>query len=76
MRKTMMPLWASALIVVALYAGIAAAQVGNGVLLPVDQRKQAPVRVGEQVNRHAVTSKHPLHFRAKRIEIGDMLEDV
>lgn len=42
MRKTLMSVWALALLVFALYQGTAAAQAGNGVLLPADQRKQAP----------------------------------
>jgi peroxiredoxin len=42
MRKTLLPVWASALVLFALHSGFAAAQAGNGVLLPVDQRKQAP----------------------------------
>ncbi len=42
MRKTLMSLWALAFLVFALYQGTAAAQAGNGVLLPADQRKQAP----------------------------------
>ena len=42
MRKTRMSLWASTLLVLALHSGIAVSQAGNEVLLPADQRKQAP----------------------------------
>ena len=42
MRKILATVWVSALIVLALYPGTTAAQAGNGVLLPVEQRKQAP----------------------------------
>lgn len=42
MRKTLMPVVASAVIMFALHPGTAAAQAGNGILLPADQRKPAP----------------------------------
>ena len=55
MRETLTILWVSALAVLALYPCSAAAQAGNGVLLPAEQRKQAPElgledTVGKQAN--------------------------
>jgi peroxiredoxin len=54
MRKNLAMLFASALVVLALCPGNAAAQ-GNGILLPAEQRKQAPElgledTAGEQAN--------------------------
>jgi len=55
MRKIPAILWKATLVVLALYPGGAAAQAGNGVLLPAEQRKQAPElgledTAGKQVN--------------------------
>lgn len=55
MRKTLTVLSASALVVFALFPLTAAAQTGNGTLLPAAQRKQAPElgledMVGKQTN--------------------------
>jgi peroxiredoxin len=55
MRKTLVTLWTSALVVLALYSTSAAQTAGNGVLLPSEQRKQAPElglkdTAGDEVN--------------------------
>jgi cytochrome c biogenesis protein CcmG/thiol:disulfide interchange protein DsbE len=54
MRKTLLSVVASALIMFALRPGTTAAQAGNGVLLPADQRKQAPeLGLEDTAGKHA-----------------------